>query len=476
MKNILVVSDSFDNGGLETQIYTYYKELKNKAKFTFIFGNYNRNNKWDFGDSKIYDNLKFNENTSINNFKKIVLKYVDIINTNNIDVIHVHPFFCTIPALFASQITKVPICFTYHGFASISFPNTVNVQVIFNYAFNEIFSKIFCVYKNITEDLNKKLRFSNAFFTPNPIDINAYQKVKFQNNGKWTMPIRISDDKIDSIEYVISSLDSLSIKELHLFGSGNKVDYIKNVVNEKHLEDRVFLHGYTNEINVKLNNFNGLIGMGRAAAEGISMQLPVMLVGYGKNCGIIDKSNYEILRNNNYAPIFLKPMNNEDVKKQVEKLNKKTYKSDIYKMFCENSSSTELAKKYFIMIDTCEPNIRSNFLYLYNSICEIDSNDSFSNSDDVYKLVETYLKSQSTNLDLNAIMVFYDTLNTKLANMDNQFNKKLDNLKDFTESTMADVDNKLASEIINIYDHINVKYLIFKTKDKIKKRFRKTKK
>ena len=41
MKNILIVSENFTKGGLETQIYTMYQEsLRNKkAKFIFALGN-----------------------------------------------------------------------------------------------------------------------------------------------------------------------------------------------------------------------------------------------------------------------------------------------------------------------------------------------------------------------------------------------------------------------------------------------------
>ena len=114
MKNILIVSDNFTNGGLETQVYTYYKELKDKLSFTFAFGNYN--NKWKFGNSKIYTDLRFNEHSSINEFKEIVDKLVSIIKDNKIDIIHLHPFYLTLPTIFASQITRVPICYTYHVF------------------------------------------------------------------------------------------------------------------------------------------------------------------------------------------------------------------------------------------------------------------------------------------------------------------------------------------------------------------------
>ena len=37
---ILVVSDNFSKGGLETQINTYYNNLPNNIEFVFAFGKY----------------------------------------------------------------------------------------------------------------------------------------------------------------------------------------------------------------------------------------------------------------------------------------------------------------------------------------------------------------------------------------------------------------------------------------------------
>ena len=291
MKNILIISDNFSRGGLETHIATLYEELKGKVRFTFIFGYYN--NQWNFDDSKIYEGISFNESSSINDFKNIVNKLSSIIKENNIDFIHVHPFYLTIPADFAAKINNIPIAYTYHGFASLTFTNTINFQTVFTYSLNNIFSKIFCVYTDVVSSLKKQLINNDIVFMPNPIDLKKYKKVDLKYNGSWVMTLRIDKDKINSVMDIINSLDSLSIKKLHIYGSGSEEEYLSEYIKNKKLDGKVFLHGYTNNIRDELNGkYNGLIGMGRSAAEAVAMNIPVMLVGYGKNCGIINKTNY----------------------------------------------------------------------------------------------------------------------------------------------------------------------------------------
>ena len=44
--NILVLADGFDKGGLETQVDTYYNELRNDHNIIFGFSNYKKSNVW----------------------------------------------------------------------------------------------------------------------------------------------------------------------------------------------------------------------------------------------------------------------------------------------------------------------------------------------------------------------------------------------------------------------------------------------
>ena len=476
MKNVLVISENFTRGGLETQIDTFYQELKNKVNFTFIFGTYN--GEWDFDDSKIYTGIKFDESSSINDFKKTVEKIVEIINDNKIDIIHVHPYFLSIPAVFAAQITKIPICYTYHGFGSITFPGTINIQTIFTYSLNEIFSKVFSVYNDIASDFNKHFRNVETVFLPNPIDVSRFKKATISYKSVWAMTCRISRDKIDSICDIMSSLDELGINELHLYGSGEEENYIKDFIKKNKLSDRVFMRGYVSDVNKALKKgYTGVIGMGRSASEAIAMQLPVMLVGYGKNCGIIDKNTYKNAMNNNFAPIFMKSVDNEFIKKQVLEILENDYHSDIYSSFLEDCSSKNVSSKYFKEMCKCDAKVRSNFIYFYNEIKKIDSDECFSTSDIIFNLSYIYLKMQSLDLDLNNTMVYYRNILQKNNDIDikiYQKNKEIDMRINEIDKKINEINN---STIDNLSRKINIKFMTVNSfriiKEKIKKLFKK---
>ena len=64
--NILIVSNNFSKGGLETHIDTLYNSLSNNNNFIFCFGTYENNNY--IKNATIYDKFHFSYLSSINDF------------------------------------------------------------------------------------------------------------------------------------------------------------------------------------------------------------------------------------------------------------------------------------------------------------------------------------------------------------------------------------------------------------------------
>ena len=91
--NVLIVSENFLNGGLETQINTTLNALENNANFFFAFRDYNK--EWSLNN--VFTGFNFSYNSTVNQFCDDVNKLINIINKNNIDIVHVHPFYSFFP-------------------------------------------------------------------------------------------------------------------------------------------------------------------------------------------------------------------------------------------------------------------------------------------------------------------------------------------------------------------------------------------
>lgn len=64
--NILIVSETFRGGGLETHIYAYYRELREKHHFVFAFHDFESS--LELNQKDIYTGYNFHPNCSIENF------------------------------------------------------------------------------------------------------------------------------------------------------------------------------------------------------------------------------------------------------------------------------------------------------------------------------------------------------------------------------------------------------------------------
>lgn len=141
--NILLVSEAFVGGGLETHIHSYYQELKKEHKFIFAFGTFK--NRLPIDQSAVHADFNFKWESTVQEFIDDVEKLCNLITTEKIDVIHVHPFFSMYPALVASQLMGVPIAVTYHGIASFTFSSRIIDTIWYYYGMYELFGKIFTV-------------------------------------------------------------------------------------------------------------------------------------------------------------------------------------------------------------------------------------------------------------------------------------------------------------------------------------------
>lgn len=103
--NILIAADNFKFGGLETHIDTLYQELKNNNNVYFAFANFE--DPYNYPEEIVYKDFHFNINCSIGEFCEDVERLVRIIETKNIDVININPFYSIYPILFAAHLTQV---------------------------------------------------------------------------------------------------------------------------------------------------------------------------------------------------------------------------------------------------------------------------------------------------------------------------------------------------------------------------------
>ncbi len=430
--NVLIVSENFLNGGLETQVNSTVQSLKGKVNFFFALGNYNK--KWDF--QNVYTDFYFSYSSTVSEFCHDVDTLIQIIKENNIDVVHAHPFYSVFPAVFAAKICGKPVVYTYHGLGSYNFTYNINGTLLFNMLADYEIDKIFCVSmqgKKIFE--NCILEKDKILFLPNSINSKEFIPAQISNNKSWALISRLDIDKIKEIKKIINVLDEIDINELHIFGDGSEKHFLEQYILENQLTNKVFLEGHCDNLPKKLNgNFNGLIGIGRVAMEAISMEYPTILIGFNKIAGLIDSNIYNFIKTRNFSNMYLSDVSVDALKKQISQVYNNSYDKSFYKLFKQDFSTETISNLYIKELDSINYSSLLNLNELFDEIKKLDNNDIFYSSSFVYQLIKnslTFYVRQPHQKDLfllgDAILIQSNYYN-KMLNENNQFNNLLESI------------------------------------------------
>jgi len=293
--NLLIISDRFANGGLETHILTYARKLHSEGYRLFLVSRFEEEQDYSLF-TKRYD-IHFDESDNVQTLFEHIRYINTIIEKEKIDKILVHPFLGIIPAFFASHQSGLPLIVTLHGPFSIDsylddFYDFFLKIVIFHY------SKIIL----ISEELNT-LRLSygskdNFKVIPNPVDTSLFKSVEspLTNNirNKWALVSRLDYDKLEGLKRCLKTASQIGVQRIDIFGNGEAKDdlvkYIDIIQSESEID--IVFRGFSHRLHEDLcDGYTMVAGMGRVVLEAAAMDIPVLLVGYDGVKGLLNRES-----------------------------------------------------------------------------------------------------------------------------------------------------------------------------------------
>ncbi len=399
MKNILVIAQEFDIGGLETNIKTTIENCSN-INFYFALSNYSKKIKLtNVSDQKFV----FAKNSTVKDFIEDVNRLVELIKDKKIDLIHVHPFYSFFPAMIASQLTNTPIVYHYHGHASYSFPELDNSFVMQTYFFDYL-SHIFSVTEEGVKELTTKNQIENISFLPNSIDLKSFKPLKYQKNKKWALISRLDSFKTESIYQFLEIFDQLDIEQLDIYGDGDKQEELEKHLIKNNLDQKVKLRGRTNQVRKDLSKgYNGVIGIGRVIMEAIALKMPNMVIGRGKNSGLLTFDKYQIIKKQNFTNLELDDLTAKQINQEIKKINNSEI-NKIFQDFADNFSAQAVATEYQAIINKIIFKESLAIKPFYQRLLEIKDqnqlNQQFYASREVFGLFEQLIKKWNLSHNL----------------------------------------------------------------------------
>lgn len=470
--NILVVTENYLKGGLETQVATFYNELKEKNNFYFCVTSYEENG--ILNSKNIYTGFHFTYNVTIVELCQDVDRMVKLIEEKKIDVIQVHPFFAIYAVWFAANITGVRIVYTYHGLSSLNYNLNLFDEALTEYIFNRSVSTAICVNK-FGEESFKTIGFTNIALIPNPVDTKKYKKSKVLDNKKWALVSRLDIDKSAVIYKLFDWLDDLDIDELDIYGDGNEMEQIQEAA--KKVNKKVNFLGYKVDLyNELADKYNGIIGLGRCALEGLAMGYPVIFAGYGKISGLIDKKIYQKAKEYNFVNEDFPAVTKEELNEQLKNLkNKEQY--DLSKEIVKDFDIKDISEKYIKTLEESPKIImHHNIIALYKELKETKSAQKFHTSRFSEDICKKHIMPFLKNMQIRANFLTLEEVNAKTAEAQ-QLAATIEDLKAKMATLQARCDELERLNQANLdylSSNLNTKWIIRNDMKKIKGKFTKT--
>lgn len=316
---ILIVTEMFLFGGMETQIIGQIKKLvKNGNEIFLATGTIDKNQLPNLNVKGLLTDLPLGPKATANELIFCIERLATYIRENYISVVHAHPFTSIVPSVFAANKAGIPVVLTLHGPASLkSAYGPLYDRIIRDIILPEV-SHIFCVSEETQTLATTYSRKEKTSIMPNSIDIDQYSALNYEPDKPWAVISRLDRYKTVGIKDFISKADSAGVKEIHIYGDGEEKEHIIAFIKENNITPIVVFKGITYNLNDELvSGYSGIGGMGRVVLEGVASNLPVALIGYDGVKGLVDENLINDSRWWNYSGRGIKNIDAADFERQV---------------------------------------------------------------------------------------------------------------------------------------------------------------
>ena len=300
---VLIVSDMFLSGGLETRLREAVAALSGEHEF-FLACSANHN------PEGIPSGLEpVDTDIPIGPMSPAVLdegaRRIDkIIREYDIDYVDVHPFVLLAPAALAAAASGTPFGVTLHGPASLYASDDYRSLVL---GCLLPWAPAVFVVSDETEALARRyVDPSRIHRVVNGVNADVFAPASppvEARPGHWAVISRLYPDKMPGILAFLGFAMNGSAESVDVFGEGNDLDALHDWIGDRGWEDRIRLHGAALDIASRLSGGGyELVGsMGRGLLEAGSCNVPTCLVGYDGVKGIVRRERMGELAPRNFS-------------------------------------------------------------------------------------------------------------------------------------------------------------------------------
>ncbi|WP_068986196.1 glycosyltransferase [Lysinibacillus xylanilyticus] len=348
-KNILIVTENFSLGGLETHILSHCKVLKEIGSEIFLAtSSSSSTNLIDeyITKSLLIENFSSTIGNDLLNHYNILKEFII---KNEINYIQIHPYVTAIVTAAIANDLNIPYSYTAHGPLNFSLGYG---EIYRNFMFDIVLpsaNKIYSVSeetKQLMKHANKNLKIT---ILPNVIEISDTLNAHHNESNNISLISRLDKDKVQGIyefikfyrEYI--NTENGKNKSLIIVGDGESYEDIQEFIKN---DTNISMAGYSEKVNDYIEKSYFVCGMGRVVLESMAQNRPILLLGYDGIKGFVSQGNVEHLANSNFSGRNINTATYENILQEIVALDKSAGKYFLQQWALENRSTQLLKREY----------------------------------------------------------------------------------------------------------------------------------
>lgn len=319
MKSILIVTQQFTVGGLETHIRGEIEQLSAMGIDVHLAtGSLLDKTLLPPALKSLTSGLALEPAASAQQGWAAIEQIRRLIREHGIDRVHIHPFVSIIAAATAAELELVPYAVTLHGPDSLGSFYGPTFDVLLKDVVLPNCGAVIAVSPEVRGLAAAYVHEDDLHYIPNAVSFRPQSQADgTPNTGPWLAVSRLDDAKAPGIfDFCVKAKDS-GLPHVLIAGDGPARPALESWLQQRGLGDFVSFLGNSAEVSHLMAGASGIAGMGRVLLEGVAARKPVVLVGYNGVKGVLDQVLFQSASLANFSGRGLATIDSETFQQQL---------------------------------------------------------------------------------------------------------------------------------------------------------------
>ena len=287
INRVLIVSEFFSAGGLESQVAGQIRVLSRASVDFFLATTTTSAHIPDVGFSASLPNLSFGADATSEQLQHSLSEIAAFGRKHDIDLVHCHPFYSLPVGALTAETLEVPFVVTIHSPGNLKSYSTHALEFSNLFVALSEAQKVFCVSYEVQLYLEALFGFSSTHL-PNGVSESLTETWTTENQTeRWMWAGRIDTRKIIGLMDLVDKIEDLPIT-LDVFGDGPARQELTRRL-AKPMKAQLRFQGWCPEVASRMPQYTIVAGMGRVILEAAASNVTPVLVGYDGVKGVVDE-------------------------------------------------------------------------------------------------------------------------------------------------------------------------------------------